>query len=252
MTEGNRTRRGPADERLHRKRQLAATLRIFARLGFDEGAGGHVTARDPEQPDHFWINPFGLHFGLVCASDLLLVDAAGAVVQTGRSRHRTINPAGYAIHSHIHSARPDVVAAAHTHSIHGRAWSTTGRLLDPITQDACAFYQDHALYDAYGGVADEEEGKRIAAALGARRAVILRNHGLLTVGASVGEAAWWFISMERCCQVQLLAEAVGPPVLIGHAEALGTYATIGTPGVGRINFRPMYDEIVHRQPDLLD
>ena len=123
-----------------------------------------------------------------------------------------VNAAAFAIHSQVHAARPDVVAAAHSHSLHGKAWSAFGRLLDPITQDACAFFEDHGLFDDFTGVVlDAEEGKRIAHALGDNKAVILRNHGLLTVGQSVDEAAWWFITMERSCQAQLLAEAAGTP-----------------------------------------
>lgn len=236
-------------ERLYRKQRLAAACRLFARYGFDEGAGGHITARDPEEHEHFWINPFGMHFGHVRVSDLLLVDAQGAVV-AGNGR---VNPAGYTIHSAIHAARPDVVAAAHTHSVHGRAWSTLGRRLDPITQDACAFYQDHEVYDGFEGVVlDSLEGKHIAEALGERKAVILRNHGLLTVGGSVQEAAWWFIAMDRSCQVQLLAEAAGTPVLIHPDVARATADTMGTPAMGRLNFRPLYADIVRSQPDLLD
>jgi ribulose-5-phosphate 4-epimerase/fuculose-1-phosphate aldolase len=237
------------EERLHRKRALAAAARLFARYGYDEGAGGHITARDPEEPDRFWINPFGVHFGHVRVSDLLLVDSAGTVVSgTGR-----INPAGFVIHSQVHAARPDVVAAAHTHSIHGRAWATLGRPLDPLTQDACAFYEDHAVYDGFEGVVlDSVEGKRIAGTLGTGKAVILRNHGLLTVGGTVQEAAWWFIAMDRSCQVQLLAEAAGTPVHIAPDVARATARTIGTPAMGRLNFRPLYADIVRAQPDLLD
>ena len=103
-----------------------------------------------------------------------------------------------------------MVAAAHSHSTYGRALSALGQKLEPITQDVCAFYQDHGLFDDYTGVVtDLEEGKRIAAALGDTKAVILRNHGLLTVGDTVDAAAWWFITMERSCQVQLLAKAAG-------------------------------------------
>lgn len=243
------TTRTPAEERLRRQRQLAATCRLFARLGFDEGAGGHVTARDPEDPHRFWINPFGIHFSHVRVSDLLLVDAAGDVVQ-GSGK---INPAGYVIHSHVHTARPDVVAAAHTHSTYGRAWSTLGRLLDPITQDACAFFEDHTVFHDYTGVVlADEEGKRIAGTLGGGKAVIMRNHGLLTVGGSVAEAAWWFIAMDRSCHVQLLAEAVGTPIPIAPEPAAETRRTIGIPEIGRLNFRPMYADIVRSQPDLLD
>jgi ribulose-5-phosphate 4-epimerase/fuculose-1-phosphate aldolase len=237
------------EERLYRKRALAAAARLFARYGFDEGAGGHITARDPEHPDRFWINPFGVHFGHVRVSDLLLVECDGTVV-TGSG---SVNPAGFVIHSQVHAARPDVVAAAHTHSVHGRAWSTLGRRLDPLTQDACAFYADHEVFEDFTGVVlDIEEGKRIAERLGGGKAVILRNHGLLTVGGSVGEAAWWFIAMDRSCQVQLLAEAAGTPVPIDPQEARATARTMGTPGMGRLNFRPLYADIVRAQPDLLD
>ncbi|WP_378730200.1 class II aldolase/adducin family protein [Nocardia brasiliensis] len=241
--------RDNAAERVHRQRQLAASLRLFARYGFDEGAGGHLTARDPEFPDRFWINPFGLHFGQVRVADLLLVDRDGTVVQ-GNGR---INPAGFAIHSQVHEARPDVVAVAHAHSVHGRAWSTLGRLLDPLTQDACAFFEDHAVYAEYQGVVlGLDEAKRIAAALGAGKALIMRNHGLLTVGGSVGEAVWWFIAMDRSCQVQLLAEAAGDPVPIEPSSARSTRDTIGSPELGRLNFRPLFADIVHREPGLLE
>ena len=117
----------PATERLYRQQRLAAAFRLFARFGFDEGVAGHITARDPEDPDRFWVNPFGLHFGHISVSDLLLVDAEGDVV-AGEGR---LNGAAFAIHSQVHAARPDVVAAAHAHSLHGKAWSGLGRLLDP-------------------------------------------------------------------------------------------------------------------------
>src|SRR5256884_3264539 len=166
------------DERRHRKQRLAAAFRLFGRFGFDEGVAGHITARDPERLDHFWVNPFGLHFGRIRASDLILVDHSGKVVEG----HAEVNLAAFAIHSRIHAARPDVVAAAHAHSLYGKAWSSLGRRLDPLTQDACAFYEDHVVFDDYSGVVEETaEGDRIAHALGAKKAAILRNHGLLTV-----------------------------------------------------------------------
>lgn len=236
-------------ERRHRMRCVAASLRLFAELGYDEGAGGHITARDPEREDCFWINPFGRYFGHVRVSDLLLVDAGGNVV-FGAGR---VNPAGYTIHAQVHEARPDVVAAVHTHSVHGRAFSALGRLLDPINQDACAFFEDHVLFDDYTGVVlDAEESRRIAKALGPHKAAILRNHGLLTVGGSVEEATWWFIAMDRCCQVQLLADAAGPTIRIDPANARTTRDTIGTPGIGRFNFKTMHQGIVRRHPDLLE
>jgi ribulose-5-phosphate 4-epimerase/fuculose-1-phosphate aldolase len=239
----------PEDERLYRKRRLAAAFRLFSKCGFDEGVAGHITARDTVRKDHFWVNPFGVHFGHIRVSDLILVNHDGDVVEGDRP----VNPAAFAIHSRVHAARPDVVAAAHAHSLHGKAWSSLGRTLDPITQDACAFYEDHALFDDYTGVVlSTDEGDRIGAALGARKAVILRNHGNLTVGTSVDEAAWWFITMERSCQAQLLAQAAGKPVLIAPEMAAMTRMQIGSPLAGWVSFQPLWERITREQPDLLE
>jgi ribulose-5-phosphate 4-epimerase/fuculose-1-phosphate aldolase len=235
-------------ERLHRKQRLAAAFRLFSKFGFDEGVAGHITARDPERPDHFWVNPFGVHFGMIRVSDLILISHDGAIVEGDRP----VNRAAFTIHSQVHAARPDVVAAAHSHSLFGKAWSSLGRLLDPITQDACSFYGDHGLFDDYTGVVlDTEEGKRIAHALGDRKAVILRNHGLLTTGRTVDEAAWWFIAMDRCCHAQLLAEAAGTPVLIDVDDAALTASQVGSHSIGWFNFQGLYAMITREQPDLL-
>ena len=151
------------EERLHRKQRLAASFRLFGKFGFDEGVAGHITVRDPEHLDRFWLNPFGMNFKHIRVSDLICVDHAGEVVEGDAM----VNRAAFAIHSQVHAARPDVIAAAHSHSLYGKAWSSLGRLLDPITQDACAFFEDHALFDDFTGVVlDLEEGKRISAALG--------------------------------------------------------------------------------------
>jgi ribulose-5-phosphate 4-epimerase/fuculose-1-phosphate aldolase len=237
------------EERRHRKQRLAAAFRLFGRLGFGEGTAGHITARDPEHTDHFWVNPFGMSFRQIRVRDLLLVNHKGEVVEGTWP----LNLAAFVIHSQIHAARPDVVSAAHAHSVHGKAWSSLRRTLDPLTQDACAFYGDHELFDDYtGAVVEIEEGKRLAHALGDAKAAILANHGLLTVGHSVDEAAWWFITMERTCQAQLLAEAAGTPVLISHDVAQKTFGQTGSHRAGWSQFQPLYDVIVAEEPDLLD
>ncbi len=237
------------EERRHRKERLAGAFRLFSRFGFDEGVAGHITARDPERTDCFWVNPFGMHFGQVRASDLILVNHHGDVIEGDYP----VNGAAFAIHSQVHAARPDVVAAAHAHSIYGKAWSSLGRPLDPITQDACAFYDDHGVFEDFTGVVyDSSEGERIAAALGKRKAVILRNHGLLTVGQTVEEAAWWFITMERSCQAQLMAEAAGKPVKISHESASVTREQIGNPMAGWFQFQPLWARISREQPDLFE
>jgi len=131
-------------QRKHRKEQLAGAFRVFGKFGFSEGVAGHITARDPEHTDMFWVNPFGVSFNRMTASDLILVDHDGKIVE---GKHTNLNQAAFAIHSRVHAARPDVIAAAHAHSIYGKTWSSLGRLLDPLTQDACAFFEDHAIYD---------------------------------------------------------------------------------------------------------
>src|SRR3954466_8948723 len=196
------------EEREHRKQRLAAAFRLFGHFGFDEGVAGHITARDPELLDHFWVNPLGMNFKQIRVKDLLLVNDKGEVVEGTWP----VNTAAFAIHSQINAPRPAAAPAAPAPSVYGKAGSSRRRPLDPLTQDSCAFFGDHALFDDYTGVVlDLEEGKRIAHALADCKAAILSNHGLLTVGHTVDEAAWWFITMERTCHAQLLAESAGTP-----------------------------------------
>jgi hypothetical protein len=140
------------------------------------------------KPDCFWVNPFGRAFSLITKSDLILVDHSGKVIDGGENR--LLNTAAYMIHAAIHEARPDVMCAAHSHSIYGRTWCSLGRKLDTLTQDSCAFHDDHVLYESFNGVVlAEKEGKDIAACLGGKKAALLQNHGLLTVGGSVEEVS---------------------------------------------------------------
>jgi ribulose-5-phosphate 4-epimerase/fuculose-1-phosphate aldolase len=236
------------DERLHRKQRLAATFRLFAKLGFSEGTG-HITTRDPEFIDHFWVNPLGTYFGHIRVSDLILVNREGDVVKGDTP----VNPAAFVIHSQIYQARPDVTAAAHAHSLYAKAWSNLGRLLDPLNQDACSFYEDHALFNDYADVVlDTSQAEQLAKTLGKKKAIILRNHGILTVGHTVDETAWWYISLEQSCQAQLLAEAAGRPHFLSHETARLTQNQLGTHSGGWFNFQPLYDRIVRDQPDLLN
>ena len=235
--------------RKDRKNKLAAALRLFGKFGFDEGVAGHITVRDPEHLDHFWVNPMGRSFKQMRVSDLLLVSHTGEVVEG----EGLLNGAAFTIHSQVHMSNPAINAAAHSHSVYGKAFSALGKLLDPLTQDSCAFYDDHVLFDDFSGVVlDDSEGEKIAAALGDRKAAILQNHGLLTVGDSIEAAAWWYITMERSCQAQLLAEAAGSPKLIEHEVALHTRETVGSAIAGWFSFQPLYDVITAEQPELLD
>jgi ribulose-5-phosphate 4-epimerase/fuculose-1-phosphate aldolase len=237
-------------QRRHMKERLAGAYRLFSKFGFDNGIAGHITMRDPEYQDCFWVNPFGLHFSQLKVSDLLLVDHGGKILE---GKHTTYNSAAFAIHSRIHKARPDVVAAAHAHSTYGVAFSALGKLLDPISQDACVFYEDHALHTSFKGVVyDVEEGDTIARSLGNKKAMILQNHGLLTVGRSADEAAWWYIHMERCCHAQLLADAAGKTINADIEFARLTREQIGGEEMGWCAFQPLWDRISKEQPDLFN
>jgi ribulose-5-phosphate 4-epimerase/fuculose-1-phosphate aldolase len=238
------------EERAHRKAKLAGALRIFGRLGFGEGVAGHITVRDPEFPDLFWVNPFGYSFRHIKASDLILLNHAGEVVHGDYH----VNRAAFVLHSAIHAARPDVVAAAHSHSIYGKAFSSLGIPLAPITQDACYFYEDHTVIAEQGGavVFDVDAGKEFASRFPSGKAAIHQNHGLFTVGESVDEAAFWFITMERSCQAQLAAMAAGTPKEIRPEYAKYTHEQIGYPLAGWFSFQPLWQEICRTDPELFD
>lgn len=177
---------------------------------------------------------------------MILANEHGTIIEG----EQPINAAAFAIHSEVHKARPDVTAACHAHSVAGKAFAAFGRHLDMITQDSLRFYKSHAVYAQFGGsVLDCEEGQRIAAALGTGKAVILQNHGLLTVGESVDEAAFWFMSLDRTCQAQLLVDAATAgsgqkAKLIGEAEAEFTYQQVGLPAKGWLAFQSYYDEML--------
>jgi len=239
----------PLEHRQYLKGRLALAFRIFAKLGYDEGVAGHITARDPVDPTTFWVNPFGVAWPLLRASDLIRVNGQGEVVDSGPVKF--LNTAAYMIHHAVHEARPDANCVAHSHSIHGRAFSTLGRNLDIITQDSCAFYNDVAHYDSFGGIVlGAEEGNKIAEALGQKKAAILANHGLLTCGQSIESCVFWFMSLEKCCRVQLLADAAaggrgGETVKVTDEEAAFTYKTIGTDFAGWFSAKPTFDIMEH-------
>ena len=235
-------------ERADRKQRLAAGFRLLSRFGLDFGVAGHITVRDPGDPHTFWVNSMGTHFSHVTVSSLIRVSATGEIVEG----EGPLNEAAFAIHSQIHAARPDVIAAAHSHSPHGVAWSVFARPLEPLSQDACVFYGDHAVFAPFTGVVySTDEGRRMCDTLGRRKALILQHHGLLTVGGSVDEAVWWYIAMERACQIQLLVEAAGPHDPIDEETAELTYGQMGSPEAGRLSFQPLYERILREQPDLL-
>ncbi|KAL0941361.1 class ii aldolase adducin domain-containing protein [Colletotrichum truncatum] len=234
--------------------QMAAAFRIFAKLGFSDGASGHISLRDPVRPDTFWINPYGVHFGVLKVSDMVHIDENGNRIG---GADKPVNTAGFMIHSALHLRRPDVNAACHMHSPYGRAWSTFGRPIEMLNQDSCMFYNDLSVYPSFGGVVlAKEEGQRIADHLGpTNKNIILQNHGLLTCGGTVGEAAAYFIALERACQSQLLIESAIAPgsngaasglkkTLVDDEEAQYTKDGTGTPEVMYMQFVPEYQLIL--------
>lgn len=238
------------EERRRRKEKLAGSLRIFGRFGFGEGVAGHITVRDPEFPDLFWVNPLGLSFRHMTVSDLILVDHNGSVVYGKHS----VNRAAYVLHSAVHEARPDVIAAAHAHSVYGKAFSSLGITLDPLTQDSCAFYENNVLIADHGGavVFEEQAGRDFAQAFGMNRAAIHQNHGHFTVGSTIDEAVFWFVCFERCAQAQLAAMAAGTPKHIPHDSAVYTRENAGNAITGWMHFQPLWQEICRTDPDLFD
>ena len=237
-------------ERRFNLEKLAAGMRLFSVFGYDEGVAGHITYRDPEYKDHFWVNPFGVHFSQISVSDLILCNHDGDVVLGDYP----VNKAAFAIHSNLHNAHPNLNAAAHSHSMWGKSFSTLGKTLDPITQDACAFYNRQVLYGEFHGVVlDAGYGANIADMLADKQVVILQNHGLLTTADTVDAAVWYFIAMDRCCQAQMLAEATGStPIPIPDKTAEMTYKQVGTELAAYTSFQPMLDKVLREQSDLLD
>ena len=209
-------------QRQERKRQVALGYRVFAALGWGDLGDGHISARDPERTDCFWLLDVDTPFGEASEDKLVLVQPHGSVVGgSGRT-----NLPAYHIHYPILAARPDVVSVAHTHTDYGTPFSASARLFEPITQEACIFYDDHAVFD------DEEVqvqsvdcGERIAKELGRNRGMVLRNHGLLTVGATVKQAVAWFVMMERVAEAHLRARDPKP---ISHNAALYAKADLTT------------------------
>lgn len=239
-----------AEHRQHLQERLVAACRAFALHGLDYGFAGHLTIRDPEFPHLYWTNPMAVHFSMVKLSNLILVDHRGEVVQGSHA----VNRAGYVLHAAVHEAHPDIIAMCHAHSVYGTAWATTGRLLDPISQDAAAFFEDHVVIADEGGqvAVEEKAGKSICEYFTGVKAAIHQSHGLLTVSRhSIDDAAFWFIALERCCRQQLLVEASGiKPIMVPPAKARYSREHVGSPYIGWLHFQPIYEQLVATQPDM--
>ncbi|MGI5467374.1 class II aldolase/adducin family protein [Streptomyces sp. CA-132043] len=219
------------------RQQLVDAIHLLGALGYGHGLAGYMSARDPQRDDCYWVNPLGVDFRRLRVDDLLLIGPDGEVVDGQGELNPSVDP----LHGELHRARPDLAAFTHTHSPLGKAWSALGRPLAPITQDSCALFERHALYAEFGGpVTDRTEGKQIATVLGDRMAVILRNHGFLTGGRTIAEAAWLHVVMERAAEVQLLAEGAGEPYVIPDDIARATARMLSKVEYANAQFRNLY------------
>lgn len=208
------------------RRDLAAAYRLAARFGWDDTLYTHFSARLPggkKGQQRFLLNPFGLMFSEVRASDLIVVDLDGQVVQGDAA----LNPAGFTIHSAVHTARDDAHCVIHTHTVPGMAVAACEQGLLQLNQISAEFYQSIGFHPYEGVAFNLEERGRIQAALGEHMALILRHHGLLSVGPTVADAFCIMYYLNKACEIQLaaaqLASIAGPvtripPQLSAHVR----------------------------------
>ena len=226
---GSRSR-SAAEVRDKRKRQVALGYRILAAQRWGDLGDGHISARDPERTDCFWLLRYGVSYHLARVADLVLVGPDGELVEG----EGPINRAAYYIHQPILRARPEAVSAVHVHTGWGTPFAAEVRPIEPITQESCIFFEDHAIFDDEEvQVQSTEAGARIAAALGSCRAIILRNHGLLTVAERVDEAVGSFVHMERVAEAHMKARDAKP---ISAEAARFAKADLTSFGAGRVAF----------------
>lgn len=189
---------------------LAACYRLIALNGMDDLLATHISARIPGPDDYFLINPYGLLFCQVTASNLVKVDLDGNILS---NTSYGINPAGFVIHSAIHGARPDVACIIHTHTVAGMAIACLEDGLLPLSQKSLRFYNRIAYHDYEGKSDDLDERARLVRDMGSKNALILRNHGLLTCGPSIGRAYHAMLNLEKSCKVQLEAMQSGSKLI---------------------------------------
>jgi ribulose-5-phosphate 4-epimerase/fuculose-1-phosphate aldolase len=185
---------------------LAAAYRLVAHFGWDDLVFTHISARVPGTEDQFLINPYGVFFDEITASSLVKVDQEGNKVQDSPF---PVNPAGFVIHSAIHAARHDARCVMHTHTLNGVAVSTQRAGLLPISQHSIFVLPSLGYHDFEGPALDDDEKPRLVADLGGHTSLILRNHGLLTVGPSVAEAFIAMYYLETSCAIQVRAQSGG-------------------------------------------
>lgn len=217
------------------RRDLAAAYQLVALLGIDDGIYTHISARLPDGPEgerRFLLNPFGLRFEEVTASNLVTVDETGAVIDDPYGAG--VNAAGFTIHSAVHMARHDAVCVLHTHTVAGVAVSSVQEGLLSLNQWSAQFHNRIAFHDYEGIALDLEERARIVADLGDKFVMLLRNHGTLVLGRSIAEAVKYALNLERSCKAQVAALSMGQtPIVLSDDVAEHT----------ALQYQRMYDKI---------
>lgn len=246
--DGPETVRSIEAERAHRKRMVAVGYRIFGSMKWGQLGDGHISARDPELTDHFWLLDYGIPFRFATVDSLILVSPEGTVAAGGDEKNigsGGANTAGYNIHSPILAARPEAVSAAHTHTGYGTPWSANAKPFQAISQESCNFIFDQSMFDDEElEILSTDGGRRIAAALGTTSLCILRNHGLLTVGRSVEEAVALFVQAERVAEVHVKSPDALP---ISPEGAKKAALAVSHPDVGFRMFQWLQRDLV---PDM--
>lgn len=201
------------------REDLAAAYRLIALFGMTDLVFTHLSARLPGDGHRFLVNPYGLLFEEITASSLVEVDAEGEPAQPTSWR---VNPAGFVIHSAVHLGRGDANCVMHTHTLAGMTIAAQQGGLLPLNQMSVEFHDRVALHEYEGVAADDnlDERQRLVRDLGEKPAMILRNHGLLTVGRTVAEAFYWMYYLEQSCRIQVSAQSTGAPLTMPSGQVL--------------------------------
>ena len=202
---------------------MDAAYRLTDQFGMTTLIYNHITSRVPGTDDQFLINEYGLGYEEIAASNLVKIDMDGNILDEGERR---INVTGYVIHSAIHAARHDVTCVMHTHTPYGMAVSALEKGLLPLQQEACQFHERLSYHEFEGVAVDIDERERLVTDLGDKSAMILRNHGLLTVGSSIAEAWVRMWQLEHACKVQVLAQSTGQAIRQAPLPAIERTATL--------------------------
>jgi ribulose-5-phosphate 4-epimerase/fuculose-1-phosphate aldolase len=215
-----------SEERTRRQQELVDGYRIFASYGWGDDGSGHISARDPEDPHSFWLLRYGVAFGDASIDNLVRVLDDGTPVDGKPGA--VINPAAHFIHTPIHRTRPEVISVAHTHTGYGTPFAAFARPLRMTSQEACAFTDVQGVFAGEElDITDLDAGHRLADAGSSARVLVLANHGLLTVGASVAETIGWFVLAERAAEVEV--KAAHDARVISDVGARRVHRTLGDP-----------------------